>query len=196
MNISADAILSYVLVAFGGFLVKYIWDAAVKQHNEKEEKADKYDQQALQDTVEKIVKDMCIQFKGGLEKSLEDFKTTANEEFKRYSKMYWDAVKHLEDVEKDFKMLKDQDVLFYKFQLINTCKMYIAQGWMTQYQFDRLSDLHNIYNKLGGNAQGDTYYEKAIKLPIIKEDDAHKANHIAEEVLVTSHDMADLHHED
>ena len=64
---------------------------------------------------------------------------------------------------------------------------------MTQYQFDTLSDLHHIYNKLGGNAQGDSYYEKAIRLPIVKEDDQHKVDHLADEVFVTEDDMVDLH---
>ncbi len=195
MNISADAILSYILVAFGGFLVKYIWDALVREHNEKESKAEKYDQQALHDHVEAIVKDMCKEFKGSIEQALNDFKLETNNEFKRYRDMYWEAVDNLKAVEKDFKNLREQDVQFFKFQLINACKTYLSQGWMTQYQFDRLSDLHHIYNKLGGNAQGDSYYEKAIKLPIVKEDEQHKVDHTFDEVLVSAEDMKDLHHE-
>ena len=103
--------------------------------------------------------------------------------------MYWEAVDHLKEVEEDFQNLREQDVQFYKFQLINACKTYIAQGWMTQYQFDRLSDLHHIYNKLGGNAQGDSYYERAVRLPIRKEDDTHKVDHKSDEILVSAEDM-------
>ena len=195
MNISADAILSYVLVAFGGFLVKYIWDALVKEHNEKESKAEKYDQQALHDHVESIVKEMCQDFKSSVEKTFNDFKTETSSEFKRYRDMYWEAVDDLKAVKEDFKVLKEQDIQFYKFQLINACKAYIAQGWMTQYQFDTLSDLHHIYNKLGGNAQGDSYYEKAIRLPIVKEDEQHQVDRTFDEIMVSAEDMKDLHHE-
>ena len=42
---------------------------------------------------------------------------------------------------------------------------------MTQFQFDKLTELHKIYNSLGGNSQGDLYYNKAISLPIVKDDE-------------------------
>ena len=171
MNISADAMLSYILVAFGGFLVKYIWDSLVKEHNKKEEKAIKYDEEQLKETIESIVKNSLFNFKGELETSLNDFKVESKSTFEYWQKKYWEAVDNLRDVEKDFKLLREQDLQFYKYQLINACKMYIAQGHMTQFQFDKLTELHKIYNSLGGNSQGDLYYNKAISLPIVKDEE-------------------------
>ena len=190
MNISADALLSYVLVAFGGFLIKYIWDRIVKEHNKKEEKVSKYDEEQLKETIEAIVKQTCLEFKSEVESSLNDFKVESKSTFEYWQKKYWEAVDNLREVEKEFKTLREQDLLFYKYQLINTCKTYIAQGRMTQYQFDRLTELHKIYHSLGGNSQGDLYYKKAISLPILKEDERLIVNHSNDELFVTAEDLA------
>ena len=171
MNISADAMLSYIIAALGGFFLKYLWDKLVKEQNNKEEKAIKYDEKELQETIEKIVKNSCIVFKGELEKSLNDFKIESKSTFDYWQKKYWEAVDNLRAVEKDFRTLREQDLQFYKYQLINACKLYISQGKMTQFQFDKLTELHKIYNSLGGNSQGDLYYNKAISLPIVKDDE-------------------------
>lgn len=171
MNISADAMLSYIIAALGGFFLKYLWDKLVKEQNNKEEKAIKYDEKELQETIESIVKNSCITFKGELEKSLNDFKIESKSTFDYWQKKYWEAVDNLREVEKDFKILREQDLQFYKYQLINACKLYISQGKMTQFQFDKLTELHKIYNSLGGNSQGDLYYNKAISLPIVKDDE-------------------------
>ena len=171
MNISADAMLSYIIAALGGFFLKYLWDKLVKEQNNKEEKAIKYDEKELQETIEKIVKNSCITFKGELEKSLNDFKIESKSTFEYWQKKYWEAVDNLREVEKDFRTLREQDLQFYKYQLINACKLYISQGKMTQFQFDKLTELHKIYNSLGGNSQGDLYYNKAISLPIVKDDE-------------------------
>ena len=191
MNISADAMLSYIIAALGGFFLKYLWDKLVKEQNNKEEKAIKYDEKELQETIEKIVKNSCIMFKGELEKSLNDFKIESKSTFDYWQKKYWEAVDNLRAVEKDFRTLREQDLQFYKYQLINACKLYISQGKMTQFQFDKLTELHKIYNSLGGNSQGDLYYNKAISLPIVKDDErALHEDWNVDDLFVEAEDMA------
>lgn len=193
MDVNADAVMTAVVAAFGGFLLKYIWDSLVASKKQKDEKATKYDKQELQESVEKIVKEMCIQFKGGLEESINEFKAKANAEFERYSKMYWEAVENLHNVEKDFHHLRQQDLAFYKYQLINSCKKYISQGCITQYQFDRLSELHKIYHDLGGNSQGDLYFQRATALPLAHDNQYRQIDEADDELYVTEADMKDLH---
>ena len=191
--ISADAIVSYVLVALGGFLIKYLWDKLVEKGKEKSEKAEAYDKKILREVVEEIVKESCMQFKGGLEDSIAEFRNHAEAEFKRYSEMYWKAVGNLEEVEKSFKHLREQDLAFYKYQLINSCKKYISQGFITQYQFDRLSELHKIYHDLGGNSQGDMYFQKATALHIVTDNSYKPIDQMDDELFVTEADMRDIH---
>lgn len=56
-----------------------------------------------------------------------------------------------------------------RFALIQLCKTYIKQGFMTQEQYDKLSEDYKIYHALGGNGQAKEYYDLAIELPIKSE---------------------------
>lgn len=54
----------------------------------------------------------------------------------------------------------------YKFRLIELCKIHIADGFMTQAEYDQLVEFFKVYTGLGGNGQAKQYYEKAVVLPI------------------------------
>ena len=192
-EINANAFLTWLVVAFGGFMVKYIWDLIVAARKQKDEKAVKYDQQELQDMVEHVVQNACAQLRGEVDKSMTEFKEGASNTFDYWKEMYWKAVKDLNAVEEDFNNLKKQDLIFYRYQLINACKKYIAQGYITQYQFDRLTELHKIYHDLHGNSQGDLYFDKATKLPLSGDNKYRKIDAADDEIYVTDDDMRDTH---
>ncbi len=54
----------------------------------------------------------------------------------------------------------------YRFRLIQLCKLYLRQQYMTQDQYDQLTEFYKLYTGLGGNGQAKEYYEKVIVLPI------------------------------
>lgn len=54
----------------------------------------------------------------------------------------------------------------YKFRLTQMCRLYIKQGYMTQDQYDQLTEFYKLYVALGGNGQAKQYYERAIQLEI------------------------------
>ena len=54
----------------------------------------------------------------------------------------------------------------YKFRLIQLCKLYLDQEYMTTNQFEQLSEMYKVYNDLKGNGQAKKYYERVIELPI------------------------------
>lgn len=60
----------------------------------------------------------------------------------------------------------DLIVSSYRFRLIQLCKEFIRQGFMTQDQYDQLTEFYKLYTALGGNGQAKEYYESTIKLPI------------------------------
>ena len=189
MTFTAESVFTYIIVAFCGFAVRYIWDRIVRKGEQTEEKAKNYDAQAIDKHILEIVEKTIITYQQKVNASISANQSEARTKFDYYQKMYWEAVNNLRDVEKDFKLLKEQNLNFYKYQLINTCKKYLAQGKMTQYQFDRLTELHKIYNSLGGNSQGDLYYNKTMHLPIAKEGEYVKVDHDDDELFVTSEDM-------
>lgn len=54
----------------------------------------------------------------------------------------------------------------YKFRLVYLCKTYLRQGYMTEDQYDQLSEFYKVYHDLGGNGQAQEYYERAKKLQV------------------------------
>ena len=62
-------------------------------------------------------------------------------------------------------------VASYRFRLIQLCKELIKQKYLTQAQYDQLSEFYRVYTGLGGNGQAKEYYERAIALPIRGDND-------------------------
>ena len=54
----------------------------------------------------------------------------------------------------------------YKFRLIQLCQIYLHQGYMTNDQYEQLSEFFKVYSGLGGNGQAKQYYDKAMQLPV------------------------------
>lgn len=54
----------------------------------------------------------------------------------------------------------------YRFRLIQLCKAYIQQGFMTNGEYEQLVEFYKVYTSLGGNGQAKTYYERVIQLPV------------------------------
>lgn len=60
----------------------------------------------------------------------------------------------------------DLIIASYRYRLVQLCKIYMRQGYMTQDQYDQLTEFYKLYTALGGNGQAQDYYEKTIKLEI------------------------------
>lgn len=54
----------------------------------------------------------------------------------------------------------------YRFRLVQLCKLYMKKGYMTQDEYDQLTEFFKLYSSLGGNGQAKEYYEKTVKLEI------------------------------
>ena len=54
----------------------------------------------------------------------------------------------------------------YRFRLVQLCQIYLHQGYMTNGQYEQLSEFFKVYSGLGGNGQAKAYYDKAIQLPV------------------------------
>lgn len=74
--------------------------------------------------------------------------------------------KYVRDTDVTNKTRLDLIISSYKFRLIQLCKEYIRQGYLTQDQYDQLSEFYRVYHGLGGNGQAQEYYELTLKLPI------------------------------
>lgn len=71
-------------------------------------------------------------------------------------------IRETENVEKTHMSLI---IASYRFRLIQLCKGFLAQGYITTGQMEQLTEFYKLYTGLGGNGQAKVYYEKALALP-------------------------------
>lgn len=60
----------------------------------------------------------------------------------------------------------------YRFRLIQLCKGFLNQGYITVDQRTQLDEFYKLYTGLGGNGQAKIQYEKCIALPPAPTDDS------------------------
>lgn len=75
-------------------------------------------------------------------------------------------IEQIQTLQENEKSHIDLIIASYRFRLIQLCKDCIKQGYITQEQYDQLTEFYKIYHALGGNGQAKEYYETAIGLDI------------------------------
>ena len=66
-------------------------------------------------------------------------------------------------------------VASYRFRLIQLCKGFLNQGFITTAQMEQLTEFYKLYTGLGGNGQAKVYYDKAMQLPLKVDEDETEA---------------------
>lgn len=54
----------------------------------------------------------------------------------------------------------------YKFRLIQLCKTHLRDGYITESDFEQITEMYKLYHGLGGNGQAQEYYEKVLELEV------------------------------
>lgn len=54
----------------------------------------------------------------------------------------------------------------YRFRLIQLCKAFLKQKYLTHEQYEQLSEFYRVYVGLGGNGQAEDYYNRTMQLPL------------------------------
>lgn len=57
-------------------------------------------------------------------------------------------------------------VASYRFRLIQLCKGFLHQEYITESQMEQLNEFYKLYTGLGGNGQAKVYFDKAMQLPL------------------------------
>lgn len=115
-------------------------------------------------TVAKIKKELEESKKEAAEKEKQALEATIDihlepvyeelEELRRY-------IRDTENIEKSHMTLI---IASYRFRLIQLCKAFLKQGFITPEQMEQLSEFYKLYTGLGGNGQAKIYYDKAMAL--------------------------------
>ena len=72
-------------------------------------------------------------------------------------------IRDTQDIEKSHMKLI---IASYRYRLMQLCKLYLKQGYMTNDQFEQLTEFYKLYTGLGGNGQAKEYFDKACQLAI------------------------------
>lgn len=81
--------------------------------------------------------------------------------------------KYIRETENIEKAHMNLIIASYRFRLVQLCKGFLSQGYITAAQMEQLSEFYKLYTGLGGNGQAKMYYEKAVALPLkVNSDDA------------------------
>lgn len=81
--------------------------------------------------------------------------------------MYDDLNKIQAKNEENFKLIINS----YKFRLIQLCKTHLRDGYITESDFEQITEMYKLYHGLGGNGQAQEYYDKVLVLEIKKDND-------------------------
>ena len=73
---------------------------------------------------------------------------------------------YIRNVDVEEKRKLDLIISSYRYRLVQLCKLYLKQGYMSQDQFEQLSEFYKLYHGLGGNGQAEEFYHKTRSLPI------------------------------
>lgn len=77
-----------------------------------------------------------------------------------------DLRKYCRDNENLEKSHMNLIVASYRFRLVQLCKGFLNQGFITGAQMEQLTEFYKLYTGLGGNGSAKVYYDKAIQLPL------------------------------
>ena len=59
----------------------------------------------------------------------------------------------------------------YKFRLIQLCKTHLRDGYISESDFEQITEMYKLYHGLGGNGQAQEYYDKVLELEIKTDSD-------------------------
>ena len=127
----------------------------------KEEDMTRLHRQMILDEIEPIVKELK-RIKEKVDKGFSDLKHDADN---THAKMYKDLDKVVQKNDKNLELIIDA----YKYRLIQLCKTHLRDDYITQEDFDQITEMYKLYNGLGGNGQAKEYYDRVMELDIIKE---------------------------
>ena len=144
---------------------KSLWNNNKELKKLQEEDKNRQYRQMILNEIEPIIDELTK-----LEKEIKALDTkvkTSLEQFKaNASAQHKDMYKDLESVQaknnRNFELILNS----YKFRLIQLCKSHLRDDYITESDFEQITEMYKLYHGLGGNGQAQEYYEKVLKLDI------------------------------
>lgn len=99
------------------------------------------------------------------EKEKQEIKNSIEDHLEPIYQELEDLRKYIRDAKNIEQSHMNLIIASYRFRLVQLCKGFINQGYMTMDQRTQLDEFYKLYTGLGGNGQAKIYYEQCIHLP-------------------------------
>lgn len=160
--------LLFGLISAGALaFCKYLWGKNKELEKlQKEDENRKYRQMVINE-IEPILDELAKaeddikHLDTDVQASIAALKATADTEHKH---MYKDLERIQGNNDRNFNLIINS----YKFRLIQLCKSHLRDNFITEEDFEQITEMYKLYHGLGGNGQAQEYYEKVLKLEIRK----------------------------
>lgn len=171
MEVIADHLIEifFGLISAGALaFCKYLYGKNKKLEDMQQADQNRKYRQMILDEIEPIIAEISLlkanvsNITGAIEKEVNAVRTDMTD---KYKTMYEDLNTIQQRNDKNFQIIVDS----YKFRLIQLCKTHIRDGYITQPDFDQVSEMYRLYESLGGQeGQAKEYYDKVLELDIKK----------------------------
>lgn len=167
-----EILTKYALEIFFGLVsagalafCKHLWSKNKKLEDMQKADQNRQYRQMILDEIEPIINELT-RLKGEIATVDTGVKTAVvslkGESSVEHQKMYADLNRIQSENEKNFHLIIDS----YKFRLIQLCKTHLRDDYITEADFEQITEMYKLYHGLGGNGQAQEYYEKVLKLEI------------------------------
>lgn len=137
---------------------KHLWAQKQELQKRKEEDMTRLHRQMILDEIEPLVEEIH-RVKTSLDQKVSELRHEADQ---THANMYKDLELVTKKNDKNLELIINS----YKFRFIQLCKTHLRDGYITQDEFDQITEMFKLYSGLGGNGQAEEYYEKVIDLPL------------------------------
>lgn len=137
---------------------KHLWAQKQELAKRKEEDLTRLHRQMILDEIEPIIEELK-RIKDSLQGSIDTLRREADN---THASMYKDLEIVTKKNDKDLELIINS----YKFRLIQLCKTHLRDGYISQDEFDQVTEMYKLYHGLGGNGQAQDYYERVMELEI------------------------------
>lgn len=137
---------------------KNLWSQKKELEKHKEEDMTRLHRQMILDEIEPITAEL-VRIKNELQTNINTLRSEADN---THANMYKDLELVTKKNDKNLELIINS----YKFRLIQLCKTHLRDGYITQDEFDQVTEMYKLYHGLGGNGQAQDYYERVMELEI------------------------------
>lgn len=99
------------------------------------------------------------------EKKKQEIETSIENHLEPIYEELEDLRKYIRDTKNIEQSHMNLIIASYRFRLVQLCKGFLNQGYITIDQRTQLDEFYKLYTGLGGNGQAKIYYEQCIHLP-------------------------------